>query len=100
MPALRCAGNSHADIAPLETIILMLLLKYFSKSFAVLYRQGGFQPALNSIRGFDHGTFVPLKLAFPDAAIPVVQLSLLSSLDARVCMNLFYYRGLDSRLHD
>ena len=28
--------------------------------------------------------FVPLKLAFPDATIPVVQLSLLASMDAKV----------------
>ncbi len=27
-------------------------------------------------RGFDHGTFVPMKLAFPQADIPTVQLSL------------------------
>ncbi|MFO0629667.1 MAG: class III extradiol ring-cleavage dioxygenase [Polyangiales bacterium] len=27
-------------------------------------------------RGFDHGTFVPVKLAFPAADVPVVQLSL------------------------
>ena len=32
-------------------------------------------------RGFDHGVFVPLKVAFPDASIPVVTLSLESSLD-------------------
>ena len=31
--------------------------------------------------GFDHGVFIPLKLAFPDADIPVVQLSLNSNLD-------------------
>lgn len=29
-----------------------------------------------SDRGFDHGTFVPMKLAFPEADIPTVQLSL------------------------
>lgn len=27
-------------------------------------------------RGFDHGTFVPLKLTFPDADVPTIQLSL------------------------
>jgi aromatic ring-opening dioxygenase catalytic subunit (LigB family) len=32
-------------------------------------------------RGYDHGTFVPLKLAFPEAAIPTVQLSLQEGLD-------------------
>jgi aromatic ring-opening dioxygenase catalytic subunit (LigB family) len=31
--------------------------------------------------GFDHGTFIPLKLAYPKADIPVAQLSLKSSLD-------------------
>ena len=32
-------------------------------------------------RGFDHGTFVPLKLAYPDATVPIVQLSLKRGLD-------------------
>ena len=33
------------------------------------------------LRGFDHGMFVPLKLMFPAADIPVVQLSLRQDLD-------------------
>ena len=35
----------------------------------------------NAQRGFDHGMFIPLKLIFPQANIPVVQLSLHNSLD-------------------
>lgn len=34
-------------------------------------------------RGYDHGAFVPLKVAFPEAATPCVQLSLRRDLDAR-----------------
>jgi aromatic ring-opening dioxygenase catalytic subunit (LigB family) len=41
----------------------------------------GFDSAEDAERGFDHGTFVPLKLAFPDADVPTVQLSLMSGLD-------------------
>jgi aromatic ring-opening dioxygenase catalytic subunit (LigB family) len=40
----------------------------------------GIASAENSQRGFDHGMFIPLKLIFPQANIPVVQLSLHNSL--------------------
>ena len=38
---------------------------------------------LDEERGFDHGVFVPLMLAYPNADVPVVCLSLHSSLDAK-----------------
>jgi aromatic ring-opening dioxygenase catalytic subunit (LigB family) len=41
----------------------------------------GFDTAADESRGFDHGTFVPLKLAYPDADVPTVQLSLKRGLD-------------------
>lgn len=41
----------------------------------------GIASAVDAQRGFDHGMFIPLKLIFPAAEIPVVQLSLHNSLD-------------------
>jgi aromatic ring-opening dioxygenase catalytic subunit (LigB family) len=48
---------------------------------AGLLSQAGLPAGLNANRGFDHGVFVPLKVAFPEAKIPVVTLSLAASLD-------------------
>lgn len=48
---------------------------------AALLSDKGFDPVLDAHRGFDHGVFVPLLLMYPDASIPVIQLSMLSSLD-------------------
>ncbi|MDR5902545.1 DODA-type extradiol aromatic ring-opening family dioxygenase [Halomonas icarae] len=44
--------------------------------------QAGISARLDDQRGFDHGLFVPLKLMYPAADIPCVQLSLVDSLDA------------------
>ena len=46
-----------------------------------LAEAAGFPTAEDAARGFDHGTFVPLKLTFPDADVPAIQLSLLEGLD-------------------
>ncbi|MFO0744536.1 MAG: class III extradiol ring-cleavage dioxygenase [Myxococcota bacterium] len=46
-----------------------------------LLAAAGFESAVDGKRGFDHGTFVPLKLAYPQADVPTLQLSLLRGLD-------------------
>lgn len=43
--------------------------------------QAGIESAEDPNRGFDHGTFVPLLVAFPSADVPTVQLSLKRGLD-------------------
>ena len=46
-----------------------------------LLAQAGIETATNAHRGFDHGTFVPLAVAWPDASVPTIQLSLVNTLD-------------------
>jgi aromatic ring-opening dioxygenase catalytic subunit (LigB family) len=46
-----------------------------------LVEAAGLPSGIDPRRGFDHGVFIPLKVAFPDAGIPVVQMSLHASLD-------------------
>jgi 4,5-DOPA dioxygenase extradiol len=43
---------------------------------------------LNPKRGFDHGLFIPLKLIYPNADIPSLQLSLIRGLDLAVHISL------------
>lgn len=49
---------------------------------ADLLRAAGLVASVDPARGFDHGVFIPLKVAFPNANIPVVEMSLDQSLDA------------------
>lgn len=51
-------------------------------SIAERLRAAGFTALIDGSRGYDHGVFVPLKVAFPDASVPVIELSLDRSLDA------------------
>ena len=41
----------------------------------------GIANAADPARGYDHGTFIPLKLTYPDADVPAIQLSLKHGLD-------------------
>jgi len=48
---------------------------------AALLAEAGLPSAIDRERGYDHGVFIPLKVAFPDADVPVAQMSLHASLD-------------------
>lgn len=50
--------------------------------------QGGINTRSDSARGFDHGLFVPLKIMYPEADIPCVQLSLIKGLDPIAHINV------------
>lgn len=56
-------------------------LPALAQHIQALLKTAGIEGRLDEKRGFDHGMFVPLKLMFPEANVPVVQLSLLHSLN-------------------
>lgn len=48
---------------------------------AQLLRDAGLEASVDASRGLDHGVFIPLKVALPDADIPVVEMSVDRGLD-------------------
>lgn len=57
-------------------------------TIATLLKERNLDAVLTEKRGFDHGLFVPLKIMYPAADIPCVQVSLLKSLDAETHIEL------------
>lgn len=53
-----------------------------------LLSRAGIPAAQDPGRGFDHGVFIPLKLIFPEAAVPIVQVSLQHELDAATHLDI------------
>ncbi|MCW8988340.1 MAG: dioxygenase [Gammaproteobacteria bacterium] len=52
-----------------------------ASSITKQFEKVGIKASSESVRGFDHGLFVPLKIMYPEANIPCVQLSLIKGLD-------------------
>jgi aromatic ring-opening dioxygenase catalytic subunit (LigB family) len=52
-----------------------------AREIAGMLRAAGLDAENDDARGFDHGLFVPLKLMYPAASIPCVQVSLLNGLE-------------------
>jgi len=53
----------------------------FANKIAALLQKNNMPVHIDPQRGFDHGLFIPLKLMYPQANIPSLQLSLLSGLN-------------------
>jgi len=53
-----------------------------------LLKKNNISSQMDPERGFDHGLFIPLKLMYPNADIPCIQLSLLNSLNPEEHLNL------------
>ncbi len=53
-----------------------------------LLQKNAVKARLDDRRGFDHGMFVPLKIMYPEATVPCVQVSLLNNLSAEAHLQI------------
>jgi len=65
---------------------------------AALLAEKNIPSQIDSNRGFDHGLFIPLKLMYPDADIPSIQLSLVRGLDPSA--HIAFGKTLSSLMHE
>lgn len=54
---------------------------YLAQRSLDLLKAAGIEATLDGARGFDHGTFAPLAVMYPEANVPIYQISLLKSYD-------------------
>jgi len=59
-----------------------------AERIAAHLKDAGFPARIDALRGFDHGLFIPLKMMYPEADIPALQLSLLRGLDPQAHLAL------------
>eukprot|EP00026_Physarum_polycephalum_P011974 Phypoly_transcript_12227.p1 GENE.Phypoly_transcript_12227~~Phypoly_transcript_12227.p1 ORF type:complete len:279 (+),score=55.45 Phypoly_transcript_12227:262-1098(+) len=59
-----------------------------AKRITELLRNKGIASDLDKTRGWDHGVFVPLKVMYPSADIPLVAISILQSYDPQTHINI------------
>ena len=52
-----------------------------ARQITTALKQAGIEAGSDANRPYDHGLYVPLKLMYPDADIPSIQLSLIEGLD-------------------
>lgn len=60
----------------------------YARRIAGLLQENNIPACIDAQRGFDHGLFIPLKMMYPLADIPCIQLSLLRGLNAGAHIDL------------
>jgi aromatic ring-opening dioxygenase catalytic subunit (LigB family) len=73
--------RSVSSIPPVPPKTLLVGSPVLASLVRALLDAAGVVSEADGERGYDHGTFIPLKLTYPNADVPAVQLSLKRGLD-------------------